>query len=113
MKEKSKNSTRYTSEMIQLVWEKGHVVEGRNSSMYRRDHCGALIRRDMYGKCTDALSMGWEIDKIKPQEQGGDSGPCNLQPLQWVNKKSKEGQYPSWSCVVTSAGLKNVRLVAE
>lgn len=107
------NQRQYTKETIQQVWEKGHVIEGLDKDLFRKDHCGAIIKRDLYMKSTGDSSMGWAIDRIKPQEHSGSSLLCNLQPLQWNNKKSKADHYPGWSCVVTSAGPGNVRLTVE
>ncbi|MBI2842219.1 MAG: HNH endonuclease [Armatimonadetes bacterium] len=76
-----------TLSIVQIVWEKGEVIPGYDSSKWRKDRCGAWIARDKYGDRTSAY--GWEIDHITPESDGGDSSLSNLRPLQWENNCSK------------------------
>jgi hypothetical protein len=39
----------FDEETIQLIWEKGQIIHGRNSSSFRMDICGAIIERNEYG----------------------------------------------------------------
>jgi hypothetical protein len=97
----------HNKELIQKVWEKGLIIEGLDENTYRKDHCGAIIKRDMFIKSSEFLSMCWVIDRIKPLEYAGTDELSNLQPLQWENKKNKGNNYPAWSCFVTSEDAKN------
>lgn len=97
----------FSNEIIQKVWEKGLVVQGMDPHLYRKDHCGAIIRRDMYLNRGSSRSMGWEIDRIRPLSQGGSDGIHNLQPLQWENNKRKDDEYPAWSCLVKASEMHN------
>ena len=91
----------WTDEMIQDVWEKGTVVKGFNKGKYRKDQCGAWIKRDKYGERSS--SYGWEIDHISP---GGTDTLGNLRPLQWQNNVDKsDGKL---KCNITSDGKKNI-----
>jgi len=58
---------KYSEETIQAVWEKGKAVPGYDSSKFRKDQCGAWIKRDKHGDRNS--SYGWEIDHITPGRQ--------------------------------------------
>ncbi|MGI6521043.1 MAG: HNH endonuclease [Fermentimonas sp.] len=73
---------------IQAVWEKGQIVSGRDSKVWRKDQCGALIKRDEYGN--RGSKHGWEIDHITPSSKGGSDAPSNLRPLQWENNATRQ-----------------------
>jgi len=91
----------FGDEVIQSVWEKGRTVSPNDPNMWRRDECGAWIRRNEYGNRIS--EYGWEIDHISPE--GGDN-PSNLRPLQWMNSVTKrEGRL---KCPIIARGTKNV-----
>jgi hypothetical protein len=73
------------------VWEKGIVDEGHDSSEWRKDACGAWIKRSDYGNRNS--QFGWEIDYIDKNRENNSIG--NLRPLQWKNNASGK-------CVVTA-----------
>jgi hypothetical protein len=77
---------------IQKVWVK--AKQELWFTYYKRDTCGALIRKDDYGSET---AYGWEIDHIKPVSQGGTDDLDNLQPLHWENNRHKGENYPDWT----------------
>src|ERR1044072_2114457 len=86
----------FPADVIQKVWEKAQTVEGQDPSRVRKDWCGPVIRRDMFGHTSATLSYGWEIDHIKPVALGGPDDILNLQPLQWENNRHKGNAYPQW-----------------
>ncbi len=47
-------------ENIQAIWEKGRGTNDRDASIWRRDECGAWIRREHYGHETS--EYGWKIE---------------------------------------------------
>lgn len=91
----------YEDAFINAVWQKATMVVGYNSSLIRKDACGAWIYRSEYGNVNS--QYGWEIDHIKPVAKGGLTIISNLQPLQWGNNRHKSDDFPNWSCRIKSA----------
>lgn len=85
---------------IEAVWRKAQVVYGKDPNRVRKDACGALIERHMYGN-TSENGTGWEIDHIIPVSKGGTDDLWNLQPLQWQNNRSK-GDSTHLMCAVSA-----------
>ena len=94
------------SAVLKSVWEKARKVEGLDEAMFRKDACGALIMYDKYGLQNP---FGWEVDHIFPKALGGDDQLVNLRPLHYLNNKSKDVDYPSYTACVRFDGQKNVK----
>ena len=93
-----------SEEEVQEVWEKAQIVSGKETERWRKDQCGAWMKRDQYGN-RDSV-YGWE----KHHPSGTDDLEKRI-PLQWKNNVTTgEG---SLKCPVTSAGNKNVERDVE
>ena len=89
----------FTAAAVEAVWLKGQVVLGHDPRVYRKDTCGAWMKRDEYGQTT---GYGWEIDHVRPVSAGGSDSLSNLQPLYWQNNRHKADNWPHWSCLVAA-----------
>ena len=96
----TRSGSGFTPLQIQAVWQKAQMVSGYDPAVYRKDCCGAWIKRSEYGQRTQ---NGWEIDHIQPVAANGSDDLSNLQPLQWQNNRHKGDSWPSWSCAVKAA----------
>ena len=83
---------------VEAVWQKAQVYPGYNPRVYRKDRCGAWMKRSAYGTTGD---YGWEIDHMRPVSRRGSDELDNLQPLHWRNNRGKGEDYPQWYCTVT------------
>ena len=82
-------------EEIQAVWERGTVVGNNDPNVWRKDNCGAWIKRDHYGNRNS--QYGWEIHHV----MGGE----DRIPLQWKNNVvTGNGRL---QCPVTADGTSN------
>lgn len=91
------------AELKDQVWEKGKIVQGQDSSKWRKDECDAWIGYDSYGNRNS--QYGWEIDHITSKDHGGSDALSNLRPLQWQNNASKSSG--RLVCVVKASGVDN------
>jgi len=94
------NNQSFGDNTVQMVWEKGNTIIGKDRNLYRKDSCGATMYRNDYGNTNS--DSGWEIDHIIPKSKGGNDDLLNLQPLQWANNRHKSGSYPNWACKISA-----------
>jgi hypothetical protein len=104
---------RYTDDELNQIWEKASVIDNFDSTIYRKDACGAWIMRDKYGTNSP---FGWEVDHIYPEKKLRQhevpedmiNNIINLRPLNYFNNRSKGTDFPSYQASITSVDRKNV-----
>ncbi|MBW0032488.1 hypothetical protein ONT17_04000 [Prevotella copri] len=108
------NMCRYSDDLLNELWEKANPVDGYDSTLVRKDPCGAWIQRDKYNDRDS--DFGWEVDHVYPQallkEKGADldeiDNIANLRAFNWHNNVSKGLDYPVYHIAVKSEDDKNV-----
>lgn len=101
----------WTQEEIQQIWEKATPCKNNDPNVWRKDQCGAWIKRDMYGAPSEGeshISYRWQIDHIKPDSKRGADSVSNARPLQWFNNDYR--QNGKLVKKITASGTKNIEL---
>ena len=93
-------------EKKEYCWNHAQIVEGYDKDTIRKDACGAWILKAHYGMRDS--SFGWEVDHVLPIIMGGDDFEQNLRAMQWNNNESKGDDYPEYTSVIQSEGIKNI-----
>ncbi|HYH74619.1 MAG TPA: HNH endonuclease signature motif containing protein [Candidatus Saccharimonadales bacterium] len=85
------------------VWLNAEPVDGKDSRLWRKDPCGALM---YWGDYADSASQyGWEVDHINPVALGGTDAIGNLQALHWKNNRHKGDTIDQNYCEVGTVSL--------
>ena len=86
---------------VNTIWEKARIIQGYNANDFRKDSCGALIKKGAHGDRDS--KYGWEIDHIVPVARNGSDNDSNLQPLHWKNNSEKADKPDrQWVCKITA-----------
>ena len=95
----------WTEEEKVRIWNKAERCGEKNEEKgFRKDCCGAWIKRDAYGDRDSRY--GWEIDHIEPSSKGGDDIISNARPLHWKNNASRQNN--KLKTIVTAKEDKNI-----
>lgn len=70
----------FSEDVVQKVWEKARAVSTHDPNTWRKDECGAWIRREHYGNRNS--EFGWEINRAGPHASDETS---SLRALHWQN----------------------------
>lgn len=102
----------FSQELIDSVWNKAIIQPGNEPGGFRKDQCGAWIKKSEYGNRDS--KYGWEIDHITAVANGGTNIPSNLRPLHWGNNSSRgKGRLNTQLPAVKSEGTENVQLSVD
>lgn len=104
----------WTKEELDTIWKKGKECPPNDPNIWRKDQCGAWIRRDMYGAASENephTSYKWQVDHIKPDSKGGEDSISNARPLQCYNNDFR--QNGPLVKKITANGKVNIELNTE
>ena len=107
-----------TQETIDILWMNAPSVQGKSDAEWRFDPCGALIKKDHYGRRDS--DYGWEVDHVVPKaflvKAGASEGEYdtieNLRAMHWANNDSKGTNYPEYLAVRTFQDGRNQTIEA-
>jgi hypothetical protein len=71
------------------VWIKGREIPGYDSTVWRHDAFGSVMRYADYGNRQS--EYGWEIDHVVPSALGGIDAHANYRPLNCRNNAGLGG----------------------
>jgi len=96
----------FSDNTIQAVWEKGRGMQDRDPTKWRKDECGAWLRREQYNNA--GSEYGWKLVNVTP---GGPDVPDNLQPFHWNNAFDIASGKPQCQVTADRAGLSSTQRV--
>lgn len=70
----------YSEGLIQDVWEKARATGDQDRGTWRKDECGAWMRREHYGRTQS--EFGWKIENVS---DGEPETLRNLRPFNCAN----------------------------
>ncbi|MGD2075503.1 MAG: hypothetical protein PVI91_13990 [Gammaproteobacteria bacterium] len=79
----------FSEETVQRVWDNARAVSDRDPTEWRKDECGAWMRRDHYD--SEASELGWKIQDLSA---GGDAGIEQLRAFQRDNSFDPAARKP-------------------
>lgn len=91
------------------IWKSASIVSGVDPDIWRKDVCGAWIKRSVYGQVPrneSKTSFRWQIDHAIPKSFIEINAKYNCRALQWYNNLKKSNGPDN--CHVVAEGNKNV-----
>lgn len=71
---------KFEQEMVDRLWQKARGTTELSVEIWRKDECGAWIRRDHYGSAQS--EFGWKVENVSA---GGADTLENLRPFHHAN----------------------------
>lgn len=101
----------FTEKEEQQIWEKAQKVAGYDETKWRKDVCGAWMKRNAYGDRSH--KYGWEIDHAYPKAKKEINENWNLRAMHWENNMSKDTDYPKYETAVVAKDNSNIAKVVR
>lgn len=98
----------HSEHMVQQVWEKGRATGEQDRDTWRKDQCGAWIRREHYARAES--EFGWKISNISA---GGPDSLENLQPLNCANTYDRANHHAQCHLAADMSGVPAPERVLE
>lgn len=98
----------FTDYLVQQVWDKARATTEQDRDTWRRDQCGAWMRREHYGR-TDS-EFGWRIENITA---GGPNDLENLHAFNCANPYDRAARRAHCHLVADLAGVPAPEIVLE
>jgi hypothetical protein len=95
-----------TESVVEAVWEKGRGMPEQDTTLWRKDQCGAWIQRTQYNNPNS--EYGWTIVNIQP---GGGDVADNLLPLHFNNSFNIANGKPQCRITADRTGLSPTQIV--
>lgn len=98
----------FSDEIIGRVWQKARALNEFPGEIWRRDECGAWIRRDQFG-LKDA-EFGWKIENISA---GGPDELENLRPFHHANGYDRANRRARCRITADQSGMQVMEHIRE
>lgn len=98
----------FSDETIQQVWQKARGLNDFPAAIWRKDECGAWIRRDDYGK--KQSEFGWKIENIS---LGGPDEIENLRAFQHANGYDRANRRARCRVTADQTGMQVMERIRE
>jgi hypothetical protein len=89
-----------SEEVVRKVWEKARGMTELSPEMWRKDECGAWIKRDQYGHAH--AEFGWKIENVS---LGGPDSVENLRPFHHANDYDRASRRARCRMTADQAGI--------
>jgi len=97
-----------SQEMIQQVWERARALGEFPAELWRRDECGAWIRRDQFGR--EGAEFGWKIENVS---LGGPDALENLRPFHHANGYDRANRRAQCRVTADQTGMQVLEHIRE
>jgi hypothetical protein len=91
-----------SQQLVQQVWDNARAVLGNDPNTWRKDECGAWMKRNHYQNHDS--EFGWKIENVSP---GGPDEPSNLRAIHWQNEFDRASGHAHCRITADPDGIAN------